>query len=235
MQFSVDILIRPTMVCVSMLAMATSAQAARPLAVDDTGVNESGVCHLEAWQDRNPAGRHTLVAPTCGVGGGLEINLEAVHSHPGEDTSRGAFIGFRWAPAHWQLGEWKFATRGGWTQEKSSEGGRWSSSDWSLGMMASRPLSDQVTLLLNLGHTHLIGQGEKTTTHGVALVWAPHERWQLFAEALGEGQRRPDLGAGVRHWVIPEVLGLDLTVSRPPSRDGQTTWGVGFGWYGLKF
>ena len=102
--------------------------------------------------------------------------------------------------------------------------------------MASRPLNDELTLLLNVGHTHLTAEdGLKQTTYGAALMWTPHPRWVVFAEALGAVRKDTDLGAGLRYWVIPDVLGLDATATRTTTRDANTVWGVGFGWYGIRF
>ena len=217
------------------IACLSSAHAARPLTVDDTGVNEVGTCQLESWRDHERGARHLHVAPTCGVLPGLELNLELVRSSPASEQSQGRFLGFRWAPEFAKWGEWQFGLKAGWLQEKPAEQRRWQDGDGSASVMASRPLSDSVTLLINLGHTHPIDQQQKLTTHGVALMWNPSPRWMLYAEALGDTRHTVQKGAGLRYWVIPEVLGLDITAMRTNSRADSRVWGVGFGWYGIRF
>lgn len=214
---------------------APCAHAARPMAVDDTGVNDPGTCQVEVWQEHEAGDRHLHVAPTCGVWPGLEINLETIHSRPSSEHAQGAFAGFRWAPSAWQFEHWSLALRGGWLKEKAPAGGAWSSVDWSLGLMAARSLNDSVTLLLNLGHTHQLESSRPLTTHGLGLLWTPNERWNLFVEALGEGRERPVLGMGARWWPWPGTLGLDATLTRPTTPGGRTIWGLGLGWYGIKF
>ena len=217
------------------IACLSSAHAARPLTVDDTGVNDIGTCQLESWRDHEHGSRHLHIAPTCGVLPGLELNLELVRSMPSSEQSQGRFLGFRWIPASAQWGGWQFGMKAGWLQEKPAEQTRWQDGNWSAALMASRPLSDSVTLLVNLGHTHLTDQQQKLTTHGVALMWHFSPRWMLYAEALGDTRHTVQKGAGVRYWLIPEVLGLDLTAMRTTSRADSRIWGVGFGWYGIRF
>lgn len=217
------------------IASLGAAHAARPLTVDDTGVNDVGTCHLEAWRDHERGARHLHAAPTCGILPGLELNAELVRSHPADEQAQGRFLGFRWVPEAARWGGWQFGLRGGWLQEKPPGESGWQSGNWSAAVMASRPLNDSVTLLINLGHTHLMDQQQKLTTHGVALVWNVTDRWMLYAEALGDTRHTVQKGAGLRYWLIPEVLGLDLTGMRTNSRADSRVWGVGFGWYGIKF
>ena len=227
----------PTWIMASLGAIAClgNAQAARPLTVDDPGVNEVGTCQLESWRDHEQGARHVHVAPACGILPGLELSLELVRSSPASEQSQGRALGFKWMPDSAQWAGWQFGLKAGWLQEKPAEQSRWRDGDWSASVMASRPLSDSVTLLINLGHTHLMDQQQKLTTHGVALVWNVSDRWMLYAEALGDTRHTVQKGAGLRYWVIPDVLGLDLTAMRTNSRADSRVWGVGFGWYGIKF
>jgi hypothetical protein len=56
------------------------------------------------------------------------------------------------------------------------------------------------------------------------------ERLLLFVEGLRSSASQNLRNAGLRLWVLPDVLGLDLVVSRDSA---GTAVGVGFGWYGL--
>lgn len=217
------------------IATLGGAHAARPLTVDDPSVNEVGTCQLESWRDHEHGARHLHLAPACGVLPGLELNLELVRSSPASEQSQGRALGFKWMPDSAQWAGWQFGLKGGWLQEKPPGESGWHSGNWSAAVMASRPLSESVTLLVNLGHTHLIDQQQKQTTHGLALVWNASPRWMLYAEALGDTRHTVQKGAGVRYWVIPEVLGLDVTAMRTNSRADSRVWGIGFGWYGIKF
>lgn len=213
-----------------------SAQAARPLTVDDTGILDTGTCQLEAWQDHDAGTRDLHLAPSCGVLPGVEFNVEAIRGTPHDEMSQGTYVGLRWAPEFAQWQGWQFGARTGWLREHSPGERHWQAGEWTAGLMATRPVGDDVTVLVNLGHTHLSSeQGLKLTTYGVALAWTPHPRWVLFAEALGAVHKDTDLGAGLRYWVIPEVLGLDATATRTTTRDANTVWGLGFGWYGIRF
>ena len=171
----------------ALLALGLSnAHAARPLTVDDTGILDTGTCQLEAWQDHTAGERELHLAPSCGVLPGVEFNVESIRGAPREDVAQGAYVGLRWAPEFAQWQGWQFGARTGWLREHAPGEAQWHPGEWTAGLMATRPLSDDLTVLLNLGHTHLTSeQGLKLTTYGVALAWTPHPRWMLFAEALG--------------------------------------------------
>ena len=220
------------MLCLSL----GTAHSARPLGVDDTGILDTGTCQLEAWQDHEAGTRALHLAPSCGVLPGVEFNVEAIRGAPRDEVSQGAYVGLRWAPEFAQWQGWQFGARTGWLREHPPGEPHWQPGEWMAGLMATRPLGEDVTVLVNLGHTHVSSeQGLKLTTYGVALAWTPHPRWMVFAEALGAVRQNTDLGAGFRYWVIPDVLGLDATATRTTTHSANTVWGLGFGWYGIRF
>jgi hypothetical protein len=42
-------------------------------------------------------------------------------------------------------------------------------------------------------------------------------------------------GAGLRRWLVKDLLGLDLTGMHVPGAQGPTMWTLGLGWYGIGF
>jgi hypothetical protein len=101
--------------------------------------------------------------------------------------------------------------------------------------MATYSINDQWAAHLNLGRdVEHHPKGHKATA-GAALAWTPHERWLVFAELTGAEQQSTTRGADARYWLIPEVLGLDATVSKVNAVKNSTNWTLGLGWYGLKF
>jgi hypothetical protein len=66
----------------------------------------------------------------------------------------------------------------------------------------------------------------------LALAWQPDERVLLFVESLRANDSSNLRNAGFRLWANPDVLGLDVVTTR--SANGGLTFGVGFGWYGIR-
>jgi hypothetical protein len=57
----------------------------------------------------------------------------------------------------------------------------------------------------------------------------------VFAELNGDNRSAATQSVGMRWWLLPETLGLDVTTSRTNATSDSQTWGIGLGWYGLKF
>jgi hypothetical protein len=78
-----------SLVALSMAALPFVAQAGRPLMVDDTGTNDKGHGHLEAWYERQPSGGHVWnVAPAFAVLDGVEISAALSRQRPGDEGAR---------------------------------------------------------------------------------------------------------------------------------------------------
>lgn len=213
-----------------------SAQAARPLATDDAAVNPAGVCQLEAWRDQDRGNAHHLhLAPACGVAPGLEAGIEWVRASPRDAETQGRGVALKWVPEWARHGEWQWGLKAGLQSETSPDTQRWQAGNWSMVVLASRPLSEQVDLHMNLGHQHLVAERRAASSYSVALAWRITPRWQAFAEVLGQTNEATQRGVAMRWWLLSETLGLDLTMMRTGSNAGSTRWGVGLGWYGLSF
>ena len=215
---------------------APNAQAGRPLSVDDAGVNEVGQCQVEAWGARSAGANLLLVAsPACGVLPGLEVGLEVdTPTHP-STTDAGRGLALKFVPEWAQAGDWKFGAKLAVGSTKPADVGHWYSSPSTLVGLATYSLSEQWTFHGNLGVAVEHPGSVKKGTGGLALAWTPHERWLVFAELTGTEKQTATRGTGARYWLIPEVLGLDATVSKANAVKDGTTWTLGLGWYGLKF
>lgn len=214
------------------------AQAGRPLSVEDAGVNPVGQCQLESWAERGTAsGSDTLwvLAPACGVLEGLELGVE--FGVPGHrrlgDAHRS--LALKWVPEAAQWGDWHFGAKLSAGSERVASEERWSDTPVSLLGIGTWQASEEIALHVNLGVDKRRSPSDTTGHAGLALAWQPHSRWLVFAELTGEEKTTPVRGAGLRHWLIPEVLGLDFTVSRSNAVRESTQLTIGLGWYGIKF
>lgn len=216
--------------------LATQASwAARPFAAEDAAVEDPGVCHLETWIDHAAESQHNHVAPACGLPHGLELVLELDAPSQHRTEVHAIASALRWAPESWVWQGWRFGGKLSSAHERAPGDGKHHYAGWSALAIASHAWNDQWSTHLNLGHAHdRIGR-EDATVFGAALTYSPHERVILFAEINGDNHYTPTQAAGIRYWLIQDVLGLDATVSKANATPNSTTWGVGFGWYGLRF
>lgn len=225
----------PTLLSCLAAMTAWDAQAGRPLLTDDASVNDQGQCQIEAWLDSTGDARSHHLAPACGLIEGLELGFELIRVSPSDEQAQARGIGVKWAPdwATWQ--GWRFGLKAGTASEKAADGHQWHQSITGFSTLASVPLDAQWTLHLNLGRERNKLDQVSTNNYGVALAWAPHERWLVFAEVVGHGNTPATQATGLRWWLLPEQLGLDATASRSNATPNGRAWGVGLGWYGIKF
>lgn len=104
-----------------------------------------------------------------------------------------------------------------------------------LAMLASWIPNDTWAVHVNAGHAHRPLAGENARQAAVAVTWQPDPRWLLFAEVTADQHEDVGRAAGVRWWLIPDTLGLDATVQKAHRSGTGTGWGVGLGWYGLRW
>ncbi len=218
-----------------LLATGWPAWAGRPVSTDDASVNERGVCQLEAWSDRAHEVRHGHLAPACGVLDGLELGAEWDAPTPSSIDPHSLSASVKWAPEYLSWRGWRFGAKAGATSEKAPGASERHFSHWSALALASYPIDDRWTIHLNVGHAHPKLTSEKTITYGGAVVYAINDRTLAFAEWLGDSRTPATRAMGVRWWLLPDVLGLDLTTSQRNATPDSHTWGIGLGWYGLHF
>jgi hypothetical protein len=217
------------------LCGASQAWAGRPLATEDAGANPQGQCQLEAWVDAAAGAKASHLAPACGLVEGLELGLEWVHAAPRAEQAQERAAALKWAPESLTWHDWRFGAKLITSQEKAAQANAWHQASLEAQAIASLALSPEWTMHLNVGRARNKIDQTSANTYGAALVWAPAERWMLFAEVNGDNRSPAAQSAGVRWWLLPEQLGLDLTASRVNATTASRSWGLGLGWYGIKF
>jgi hypothetical protein len=215
--------------------------AGRPLATDDAAVADFGTCQVEAWAERAGHGDAYVVGPACGVWRGVELDGEYDWLHPRDETRAESSVALKVVPESWALnsavGEWKFGLKLAQGFVQPADRG-WLGSGTSGLLLVSLKANDEWTVHANLGAGHDRESGDDAALFNMAVVWTPHERVLLFAEVLTNTRSEIFGGTtkniGARYWLIPDVLGVDLTAGRE-SGSGSTVWTAGFGWYGISF
>lgn len=222
-------------IALALTATLPAAHAARPMGTEDAATNAAAQCQLETWIDFGSDAKHGHIAPACGVGEGIELGFEAVYASPATEQVQARAVALKWAPDWLEWGGWRFALKASTLTQKNPGEGDWRQSTWSLLGIASLPINDKLTLHVNAGHQHDIDAQNNVNPISVSLTWAPCPRWQAFAEVIGDNKSSTAQSTGMRWWLLPDQLGLDLTATRTNATASSTVWGVGIGWYGLKF
>lgn len=209
------------------------AHAGRPMSTDDAGTVGDAHYQIEAWREHTDNQHSTTLAPAFGFGDfefGLEVGKTVA---PEALRIRDRALSLKWAPENLALGPLRFGAKA-WiarsretTEEENStsrENGAIAISSWNI--------SETIAAHLNLGFAHNGVERRNERIANVGVSWAIHERVSVFAEALHQQHSPTSQATGLRFWLIPEKLGLDLTASRETGVRNSRTIGIGFGWYG---
>jgi hypothetical protein len=219
-----------------LLLIATgSAQAARPMATDDTATAPAGECQIEAWGERVDAERSQVIAPACGLTDTLELDTGASRIQGGDASVNGVVVGLKWVPGNTiydtALGTVRLGVLSGvfWAREPGSG---WRADSWALVGLSSLEFTPAWNLYANLVTSRNLDTGKHVNGLRMALAWQPDERLLLFVEGLRSSDSSNLRNAGFRLWAIPDALGLDVVTTR--SASVRLTVSVGFGWYGIR-
>ena len=224
------------------ILLAGSALAGRPLSTDDPNTADAGTCQVELWTERSrsAADGGTVLAPACGLAPGLEGGADHRWARPGQDPRASAGLGLKWGPASAQrdtaLGPLALGLKLALGYERPTAAG-WRRSGAGLLALAALKPTGQLQLLANLGPVRDTTSGSTTTLLNLALAWTPLPAALLFAET--QANDRPAVAGGTvnslggRWWLLPEILGLDLSASREAGSGRATRWSLGLGWYGI--
>lgn len=212
---------------------AGAAEGARPMATDDTGTAPAGSCQIEAWSARAGETRALTLAPACGLADRLELDSGIGRSNGAGQGIDALALGLKWAPeaANWHtpLGVLSLGLIGGGSWARDDARG-WHGDTAAVAGLASLQLAPHWSLNLNVIGVRALQPSRWASGWRGALAWQPDERWLLFAETLQSSAASPVRNAGARWWLLPQVLGLDLVLTRA---DGGNAVGLGFGWYGI--
>ncbi len=214
------------------MTLAAPALAARPLATDDAATVGERLCQIETWVEKAKDARGWVVAPACGSSESTEGGIEFASSKSHDQTAYGAALVVKWVPKDLESGGWGFGLKGfaGYGRVRPE---RWSRSETGAFGIASRSFGDAWTLHLNLGAARVHAEQRTLALAKAAAVWQATDRLLLFAELEAMRDTPTTQSAGLRWWLLPGRLGLDVTASRDVGVSDSRRYGVGLGWYGV--
>lgn len=211
------------------------ASAGRPMATDDTATVSPGECQFEAWGLRVGDERSQTVAPACGLTDTLELDTAATRIQGGKPSLNGLGVGLKWAPDEavfaTTLGSLSLGIEGGvfWSRNPAEP---WRADNLAVVALASLALTPTWTISANLGTTRSLLDHKFTTGARLGAAWQASERWLLFVETFAADRGGSLNNAGLRWWLLPGQLGVDLVASRYTGSAASVS--LGLGWYGLR-
>lgn len=196
-------LFRPLLVVAGLLA-CLSAQAGRPLTVDDANTDDAGTGHVEGWYARQPGHAHTwTVAPAYAPVDGLELGASFTRDRSAATTNQALQAKWRITPSQ-EVGCNAAAVLGA-TQTRGQSG-------------TTPYLNGLLSCNSPWGATHVnVGGQWPSGGPGVATWGLAHERAfgaaTVHVEAFGQRLAKPTFQVGTRT-NLTHRLQLDATVGR---------------------
>ena len=201
------------------LFACASAQATRPMVVDDAAITSPGNCQIESWTQRTSAQTEYWAMPACNVAGTWELAAGAGRIGPvgpGEAYRSGvvqAKTVFRPLEKNgWGIG-----------LTIASQFRQGSGIDGDLSVLVPVSLSlldDQVLVHVNAGWLRAHVSGQKDGFWATGAEWAVRPRLTLTLEAYGIGRGHGFTQAGARFTIIPDRLAFDAGVGSRIGRLG---------------
>jgi hypothetical protein len=198
----------------SFTLVACVAHAGRPLQTEDAAVMDPHACELEAahgdWRLGGDGQRQTSLQLGCGVGWGTEAALNAVR--PRELALNGKTL---LASTVWPAGDAQLTLAWSLSHRRVKTG--WRRSSAGLILVASLPLTRDLTLHPNLGHQRDEMLGRRSTTWALAVEhggFGEGGRWQPMAEVFGDDRGRPWANAALRVGLVPDRVFVDASYGR---------------------
>ncbi|MCX7264424.1 MAG: hypothetical protein EBR17_08405 [Betaproteobacteria bacterium] len=201
----------------ALIWVCLSAQAGRPLTVDDANVNDTGVAHVETFWSRGADGARVLtIAPTYSPLPGLDLIAQDARTLSGGPHSQtiqtklqlsqprenGCHTALVFGATHWQKGQ----GQSGFMSANLSCDLAPGALHWSL--VSSRSPQGADVPSLGVAWEHVMGS------------------WTGHVESVAQRQAKPMLGVGLRRDILPG-LQLDGTWGR---MGGQTLFSLGSKW-----
>jgi len=204
---------RPAFV-LSLALAACTAQAGRPLQAEDAAVMDPRACEIEGahgdWRLGGDGQRQTSLQLGCGIGWGSEVALNAIR--PRELALNGKAL---LASATRPDGDAQLTLA--WSLSHRHVETAWRRSSAGAILVASLPLTRDLTLHANLGHQRDEMLGRRSTTWALAVEHGglgEGGRWQPMAEVFGDDRGKPWANAALRVVAVPDRVFVDASYGR---------------------
>lgn len=214
----------------SLSFFSSVAHAARPMITDDARIIDPKSCQVESWAKSNRHSTEFWALPACNPFGFFELTIGgAITNEKNNDrtyTSDG-IIQFKTLFRELKTNDWSVGLALGNNRHPGMSIAGTNHSD----VYGYIPLTisfndDRQFLHLNAGLTRKQLDGNYARTWGIGGEFQVLPNTYVIAETYGENRITPAYQAGVRHWIIPNRLQIDVTGGNQGSigNYGQNRW-----------
>jgi hypothetical protein len=208
----------------------SSAQATRPMVVDDAAITSPGNCQVESWTQRTASQTEYWTMPACNVAGAWELaaGLGRIGPNGPGAAYRSGVVQAKTVFRPLQKNDWGI----GLTVANQFRQGTGVAGDLSVLVPVSVSLlGDRVLVHTNVGWLHAHANGQNDGFWATGAEWAVHPQLTLALETYGTGRGHGFVQAGARWTLIPDRLALDAGVGSRSGRPGAEqylTFGLTF-------
>lgn len=222
---------RLPLLAASLILLAGTAQAGRPLATEDADVLERGQCEAEGFVARasasgEPAVRGWTLQGSCGIGASTQLALATSRSRSNGATGSGLLFGGKTGIVPRDGDGLGLTLAWGLVGEKPP-GGSMEHELTYLNGVATRALGSGWTGHANLGWLRSESADASSTTWNLAVEKALGNGVDLMGEVYGDDRSDTWLGLGVR-WSASDRLSLNASYATQNESPRVRLWTIGF-------
>jgi hypothetical protein len=213
----------------SLLLIWKPAFPARPFVTDDARLTLAQSCQLESWSRVYSSSVELWALPACNPGGNLEFTLGAgnarQNNHATHDYVLQAKTLFKeMAPGSvgWGLAVGKIA------HPSATAGPNLWGNQYAYLPISFLSQNSRQAVHINIGALRYDTTQETRGTWGLGLEQHATERLHLIAETFGDHRSQPYFQAGVRYFVIKDLLQIDATLGGQLDGPASGRW-ISFG------
>ncbi|RZS80866.1 hypothetical protein [Pigmentiphaga kullae] len=202
---------------------ASPAQAARPMITDDARIVDAKSCQVESWVRRNDDSTEYWAMPACNPTGNLELTLGGARGRlDGRVRTTDVQFQVKTLLKPLETDGWGVGVAAGTVRHPHAAG---ASRDWYAYVPASVSLAgDRVVVHGNLGWMDAADAGSRHATWGLGSETRLAERTWLIAETFGHDRRKPSYQFGLRHWLVPDRVQIDVTYGNRMGAGREERW-----------
>ncbi|WP_085315804.1 hypothetical protein [Derxia lacustris] len=191
---------------------AGPACAARPMITDDARVVDPHSCQVESWVRRNEDSSEFWALPACNLGG-FELALGGARGRDAEGTrTTDVVLQAKTLLKPLDVNGWGLGLAVGNVNHPSLDSSRAMIGDLYVNLPASFSFRDDAFVLhLNAGLLREKATAQARATWGLGSETQLSERFWLIAESFGQGGSPAFAQLGLRWWLLPNRLQVDLT------------------------
>lgn len=192
-----------------LLAIGSTAHAARPMITDDARLTDAGACQVETWAHLHGSKNEFWALPACNPGGNFELTLGGAlayangHQESGALTIQGKTL---FKPL--ETNSYGIGLAAGYA---SQPGSAHTGNPYFYVPVSFSLAADRVVIHTNLGYTRERENKENRLTWGVGSEIQITPNSYLIAESFGQDKGAAFFQMGLRHWIVPGHVQIDTT------------------------